>query len=82
MQLLRKTTHQSKGVVVVLHDLALASRFCDRLVLLTRGTILVDGRPDEVMTDANIANAYGVAVVRGEHQGTPYLLPWQPITNK
>jgi iron complex transport system ATP-binding protein len=69
MQLLRKTTHQSKGVVVVLHDLALAARFCDRLVLLTRGSILVDGRPDEVMTDANIANAYGVAVVRGEHQG-------------
>jgi iron complex transport system ATP-binding protein len=81
MQLLRKTTHQSKGVVVVLHDLALAARFCDRLVLLTRGSILVDGRPDEVMTDANIANAYGVAVVRGEHQGIRYLLPWQPITD-
>ncbi len=81
MQLLRKTTHQSKGVVIVLHDLALASRFCDRLVLLTRGSVLVDGRPDEVITDANIANAYSVAVVRGEYQGTPYLLPWQPITN-
>jgi hypothetical protein len=30
--------------------------------------------PDEVTTDANIANAYGVAVAWGEHQGTSYLL--------
>ena len=81
MELLRKTSRQDKGVLVVLHDLALATRFCDRLVLLAKGGIVADGQPDEVMTDANIANAYGVAVVRGEHQGSPYLLPWQPIND-
>jgi iron complex transport system ATP-binding protein len=63
--------------VVVLHDLALAGRFCDRLVLLANRGIVADGAPSEVLTDANIARAYGVAVVRGEHSGVPYLLPWE-----
>jgi energy-coupling factor transporter ATP-binding protein EcfA2 len=37
MTLLRTTAHQGRGVIVVLHDLALAARFCDRLVLLVIG---------------------------------------------
>jgi len=62
----------------VLHDLALATRFCDRLILLARGGILVEGAPAYVLTDAHVAEAYGVEVVRGEHDGVPFLLPWKP----
>jgi iron complex transport system ATP-binding protein len=76
MELLQQTARQGRGVVVVLHDLALAGRYCDRLVLLADRGIVADGAPSEVLTDVNIARAYGVAVVRGEHRGVPYLLPW------
>jgi iron complex transport system ATP-binding protein len=76
MKLLQQTARQGRGVVVVLHDLALAGRYCDRLVLLADRSIIADGAPSEVLTDVNIARAYGVAVVRGEHCGIPYLLPW------
>jgi iron complex transport system ATP-binding protein len=78
MELLRATAHKGRGVVVVLHDLALAARFCDRLILLAHGGVLVEGPPTRVLTDAHLARAYGVEVVRGEHDGVPFLLPWKP----
>ena len=78
MELLRTIASEGRGVIVVLHDLALATRFCDRLILLARGGILVEGAPARVLTDAHVAQAYGVEVVRGERDGVPFLLPWKP----
>ena len=78
MELLRATARKGRGVAVVLHDLALAARFCDRLILLADGGILVEGSPAQVLTDAHLARAYGVEVIRGERDGVPYLLPWKP----
>jgi iron complex transport system ATP-binding protein len=78
MELLRTTARAGRGVIVVLHDLALAARFCDRLILLAQGGVLVEGAPARVLTDAHLARAYGVDVVRGERDGIPYLLPWKP----
>ena len=80
MQLLRDAARGGTGVVVVLHDLALAARFCDRLVLMRDGRIVEDGVPSDVLTDAHIRTAYGVTVLRGEHEGVPYLLPWSPAS--
>jgi iron complex transport system ATP-binding protein len=81
MTLLRATAHAGRGVMVVLHDLALAARFCDRLVLLAGGGILAEGAPMHVLTDANVAQAYGVEVARGERDGVPFLLPWAQLSN-
>jgi iron complex transport system ATP-binding protein len=78
MELLRGTAREGRGVVVVLHDLALAARYCDRLILMAGGGILAEGNPADVLTDAHIASAYGVKVARGDKDGTPYLLPWLP----
>ncbi len=78
MQLLRTIARADRGVIVVMHDLALAMRFCDRLVLLARGGVLVEGPPAQVLTDAHLALAYGVEVIRGERDGIPFLLPWRP----
>jgi iron complex transport system ATP-binding protein len=76
MDLLRQSARDGRGVLVVLHDLTLAARFCDRLVLLAGGKVLAQGRPADVLTDQNVAAAYGVEVVRGERDGVPYLVPW------
>jgi iron complex transport system ATP-binding protein len=78
MELLRAIAGRGRSVIVVLHDLALALRFCDRLVLLAGGGILSEGPPAQVLTDANIAHAYGVDVARGERDGMPFVLPWKP----
>jgi iron complex transport system ATP-binding protein len=82
MELLHATARAGRGVVVVLHDLALAARYCDRLVLLAGGGVLVEGPPAEVLSDAHITTAYGVDVVRGERDGVPFLLPWTPSAGK
>jgi iron complex transport system ATP-binding protein len=47
-------------IVAVLHDLNLAARACQRLLLLSGGRILAAGSPAEVLTPANLLSAYGV----------------------
>jgi iron complex transport system ATP-binding protein len=50
-------------VVGVVHDLALAARFADQLVLLHDGAVLAAGPPAAVMTPANMRTAFGVEPV-------------------
>ncbi len=54
------------GVVVVLHDLALAARFADHVMLMKDGRLLAAGPTAEVMTAELLGEAYGVAVEIGE----------------
>ncbi len=56
----RWVSTQGFSAVAALHDLELASRFCDRLVLLSRGEIVADGRPAEVLTPARLAEVFRV----------------------
>ena len=67
------------AVVVVLHDLTLAARFCDRLVLLGDGQIIADGTPDMVLTDKNLAAAYRISVQQGGSGDTRYVVPWRRL---
>ncbi len=48
------------AVVVALHDVSLASRYCDRLTLLYDGRITAEGPPVDVLTPQNLRNAFGV----------------------
>jgi iron complex transport system ATP-binding protein len=64
------------GVVVVLHDLTLAARFCRRLVLIDGGRIVADGAPDAVLTPERLAAAYRIEALAGRHRGEPYVIPW------
>ena len=59
--------------IAAIHDLALAARYCHRLVLLSRGRVLAQGSPVEVLTPANIEAAFGVRAVvfRDPFSGTP-----------
>jgi iron complex transport system ATP-binding protein len=50
-------------VLVVLHDLNLASQYCDRIFLLSDGVLWKDGTPDEVLTYRNIEEVYHTPVV-------------------
>ncbi len=76
MELLRRTAHGGTAVVAVLHDLTLAARFCDRLMLLRAGHVLVEGVPAAVLTAPNLAAAFQVATIQGQHEGETYILPW------
>ena len=57
---------------MVLHDLALAARFCDRTrAVRATGASWRKVAPMQVLTDGHVADAYGVEVVRGQHEGVP-----------
>lgn len=60
MELLRDRARAGGLVIAVLHDLALASRFCDRLIVLADGAIVADGAPDAVLTPDLLADVYKV----------------------
>ena len=63
LKLLRRLSkQQQKAVVLVTHEVNLASQFCDRLILLNEGKIVKDGRPDEVLQFNLIRAVYGVDV--------------------
>ena len=49
-----------RGVVLTLHDLSLAARLADRVVILAGGRVISDGVPREALTDEAIGQAYGV----------------------
>jgi len=59
--LFQRLAHEERrGVVVTLHDLSLALRFADRVVVMAEGRVLKEGAPVEALDPAVIEQAYGV----------------------
>ncbi|MDH0200451.1 ABC transporter ATP-binding protein [Comamonas aquatica] len=77
MELLRAQCNAGHAVVVVLHDLTLASRFCDRVLLLQGGQAVACGAPRHVLTPAHLQRVYQVQAMHGEHESQGYVLPWR-----
>lgn len=59
-QLLHLVRDLGVTAVVVLHDLNLAARYCDRLVMLADGAVQAIGTPDEVLSASRVASVYGI----------------------
>ncbi len=60
MEILRQRTREGVGVLAIIHDLALAARFMDRLVLMNEGQIVADGPPASVLTPERVAAVYRI----------------------
>ncbi|MFL0412830.1 ABC transporter ATP-binding protein [uncultured Sphingomonas sp.] len=61
MELLRAEADAGALVIAVLHDLTLAARFCDRVLVMADGELKADGAPGAVLTPALLADVYGIA---------------------
>ncbi|MFF2555112.1 ABC transporter ATP-binding protein [Nocardia sp. NPDC058058] len=60
--------------VIVLHDLNLAARYCDRIVLLAAGQVVASGTVDEVLTPEVLEPVYRVRIHRSSAFGATQLL--------
>jgi len=60
LTLVRQLVDDGLTAIAAIHDLNLAARFCDRLVLLAEGRVMVDGLPEDVLTPEMIESAFGV----------------------
>lgn len=71
LRLARRACKNNIGVLLVLHDLNLAARFADRVVLLAGGVKVADGPPPEVFTDGTLSHVYqtSIQVERNERLG-------------
>jgi iron complex transport system ATP-binding protein len=81
MELLREEAAQGAAVIVTLHDLALASRFCDEIVVLQSGHVVSQGVPDEALSDGVLAAAFGVTVLKASSLAQVRLpiIPWRRL---
>ncbi|RQG96991.1 heme ABC transporter ATP-binding protein [Natrarchaeobius chitinivorans] len=73
LELVRELVDDGRTVVAAIHDLDLAARYCDRLVLLADGTVHSDGPPQSVLTRETIAETFeaNAAVTPNPVTGTP-----------
>lgn len=69
----------NKLVVVAIHDLNLAARYADRVIMLHEGVVFREGSPDEVFTPDTIELVYGVRVQVQKNGGYPIIIPLEPV---
>lgn len=76
----RLTRDRGVTAVAALHDINLAARFADRIVVLSHGRVFEDGRPTEVLSEELLLRVWGVvADLRHDpRSGLPYLVPFRP----
>ena len=60
LDLVRQLVNDGLTAVAAIHDLFMAARYCDRLVLLSAGRVLAEGTPEEVLTPDAVESAFGV----------------------
>lgn len=78
MDVLRTLRSEALGMMIVLHDVNLAARYADRILLLSNGRQAGIGTPREVLTPASVSALYGVeTTVVHTPDGVPVVMPLQ-----
>ncbi len=75
MRIARRLAAEGRSVVVVLHDLSLASAYGDRLALISGGRLDAVGSPAEVLTEERVERVYGLPVQLHLVNGRPVVVP-------
>jgi len=79
MNLLREFTRQGRSVLAIVHDLTLAARFADRIIVMQDGRLVAEGPPAEALSAARLADIFGVdAISVTTPQGT-VPIPVRPL---
>ena len=72
---LQRLSQEGKAVVVALHELAIAARYASRVVLFKSGQCIADGAPRDVLSQENLATAFGIDAIMSQVEGFPVFLP-------
>lgn len=74
MDILKNLTSSDYGVMVVMHDLGLAQRYCNRIIMLNDGNMLGQDKPDVILNDENLASVFAVRASRLTSDGESFLV--------
>ncbi len=82
LNLIKKVTKDNTmTTILVLHDLNLAARYADELIVLRKGEVYNRGNPNSVLTEDMIRDVYGVHAKVGNDGGVPQVTPLKPLAN-
>ncbi|MCI1824173.1 MAG: ABC transporter ATP-binding protein [Megasphaera sp.] len=73
LRLCRVLCARGRTVILVAHELALAARFCTKLILLGAGMAAAIGKPAEVLTEENLSAVYGMPIAVRQNNTTGHL---------
>lgn len=75
METIKREARRGRAVVIALHDLELALRYCERVYMLRNGAVYAHGETRAVITPANVKAVFGVDIVIAAHpaDGAPSL---------
>ena len=79
MKNLRATADNGVLVIVVTHDLGLAARFADHVLVLREGRLVSQGAPTEALSEQVMADVFRISAYRAEFQSEAVIVPWADI---
>jgi iron complex transport system ATP-binding protein len=79
MKTLRLATGKGALVIVVTHDLGLAARFADTILVLSDGRLVSQGAPMEALSEQIMADVFRISAYRTEFQRETVIVPWAEI---
>lgn len=80
LNIIKEQTEEGIGVIMAIHDLNMAVRYSDRIVMLKDGEIYESG-DREIITPERIERVYDVKVHVGEHEGWMIVIPEEPVSS-
>lgn len=72
--ILRLTKEKGVGVCTILHDIDVAMKYCDKVIILNDGLVIAAGDTQEVLTPSNIKKVYGIDVIVDDNYGRPRVI--------
>ncbi len=79
MQTLRKAADAGTLVIVVTHDLGLAARFADMVLVMAAGRLAAQGTPHDALSDEVLQQVFRVSAYRADYQDSGVILPWSGV---
>lgn len=79
MKNLRAAADKDVLVIVVTHDLGLAARFADHVLVLSEGRLASQGAPAEALSEQVMANVFRISAYRAEYRREAVIVPWAEV---
>lgn len=79
MKNLRHVADSGVLVIVVTHDLGLAARFADTVLVMSDGRLAAQGAPQQALSDDIVASVFRISTYRAEHRNETIILPWAGV---
>ena len=79
MKSLRASADKGVLVIVVTHDLGLAARFADTVLVLSEGRLVSQGTPAEALSEKIMGDVFRISAYRAEYQREAVIVPWAEI---